>query len=114
MSAPFSSLPYGETLDAFHRGAFYLVQPSAKGHRSGIDAMILASAVPADFKGKVADLGAGAGAAGLAGLGYMGSRGLKAAKPAIKSRAKKYALYGAGGLAGATALGSYAGNRAAG
>ncbi len=66
MSVPSSSLPYGETLDAFHRGAFYLVQPSAKGHRSGIDAMILASAVPTDFKGTVADLGAGAGAAGLA------------------------------------------------
>lgn len=66
MFAPSNALPYGETLDAFHRGTFYLVQPSAKGHRSGIDAMILASAVPTDFKGKVADLGAGAGAAGLA------------------------------------------------
>lgn len=66
MSPMSSPLPYGETLDAFHRGAFRLVQPSLKGHRSGIDAMILASAVPADFKGKIADLGAGAGAAGLA------------------------------------------------
>lgn len=61
-----SPLPYGETVDAFHRGAFHLVQPSLKGHRSGIDAMILASVVPSTFKGKVADLGAGAGAAGLA------------------------------------------------
>lgn len=59
-------LPYGETLDAFHRGAFHLVQPALKGHRSGIDAMILASVVPGDFNGKLADLGAGAGAAGLA------------------------------------------------
>lgn len=61
-----SSLPFGETVDAFHRGAFHLVQPSLKGHRSGIDAMILASVVPHHFKGKVADLGSGAGAAGLA------------------------------------------------
>lgn len=63
---PDDHLPYGETIDAFHRGAFHLVQPALKGHRSGIDAMILASVVPTDFQGKVADLGAGAGAAGLA------------------------------------------------
>ncbi len=59
-------LPYGETSDAFHRGAFHLIQPALKGHRSGIDAMILAAAVPDDCSGDVADLGAGAGAAGLA------------------------------------------------
>lgn len=29
-----------ETLDVFHRGAFHLVQPAMKGHRSGVDAMI--------------------------------------------------------------------------
>lgn len=56
----------GETLDVFHRGAFHLVQPALKGHRAGIDAMILASAVPDDFSGRLADLGSGAGAAGLA------------------------------------------------
>jgi len=56
------------TVDAFHRGRFYLLQPAAKGHRSGVDAMILASAVPDGFSGRVADLGAGAGAAGLAVL----------------------------------------------
>ncbi len=55
-----------ETLDVFHRGAFHLVQPALKGHRSGVDAMILASTVPDDFTGRVADLGSGAGAAGLA------------------------------------------------
>lgn len=55
-----------ETLDVFHRGAFHLVQPAEKGHRSGVDAMILACAVPDGFAGHVADLGAGAGAAGLA------------------------------------------------
>ncbi len=53
------------TLDAFHRGDFHLVQPAA-GHRSGMDAMVLAAAVPSGFAGMLADLGAGAGAAGLA------------------------------------------------
>ncbi|WP_409361645.1 tRNA1(Val) (adenine(37)-N6)-methyltransferase [Bartonella heixiaziensis] len=55
-----------ETIDAFHRGRFYLVQPRLRGHRSGMDAMLLASLVPNNFKGKVVDLGAGAGAAGFA------------------------------------------------
>lgn len=54
------------TIDAFHRGAFHLVQPANKGHRAGLDAMLLAGAVPKGFSGRVADLGAGAGAAGFA------------------------------------------------
>ena len=33
-----------ETLDAFHRGGFWLVQPKGSGHRAGIDAMMLAAA----------------------------------------------------------------------
>lgn len=61
------------TVDAFHRGRFYLLQPAAKGHRSGVDAMILASTVPDGFLGRVADLGAGAGAAGLAVLSRCSS-----------------------------------------
>ena len=56
----------GETVDLFHRGRFRLVQPSGRGHRAGIDAMLLASLVPDDAGGRLADLGAGAGAAGLA------------------------------------------------
>lgn len=55
-----------ETIDAFHRGAFHIVQPKGRGHRAGMDAMLLAALV-ADERGiRVADLGAGAGAAGLA------------------------------------------------
>lgn len=54
------------TLDAFHRGDFHVVQPARGGHRSGMDAMMLAAAVPGSFAGRLADLGAGAGAAGLA------------------------------------------------
>jgi tRNA1(Val) A37 N6-methylase TrmN6 len=56
----------GTTVDAFHRGAFLLAQPAGRGHRAGLDAMILAAAVPSGFTGRLADLGAGAGAAGLA------------------------------------------------
>lgn len=54
------------TVDAFHRGGFLLVQPARKGHRAGTDALMLAAAVPGGFAGRLADLGAGAGAAGLA------------------------------------------------
>ena len=54
------------TIDAFHRGNFWLVQPDGKGHRAGMDAMTLAAAVPSNFSGRLADFGAGAGGAGLA------------------------------------------------
>lgn len=54
------------TLDAFHRGDFWVVQPKGAGHRAGVDAMMLAAAVPSAFAGRLADFGAGAGAAGLA------------------------------------------------
>ena len=56
------------SIDAFHRGRFYLAQPLHGGHRAGMDAMMLAAAVPSDFRGLAADLGAGAGGAGLAVL----------------------------------------------
>ncbi|WP_274629837.1 tRNA1(Val) (adenine(37)-N6)-methyltransferase [Arvimicrobium flavum] len=55
-----------DTLDAFHRGAFHLVQPTGRGHRAGMDAMMLGAAVPTSFGGRLADFGAGAGAAGMA------------------------------------------------
>ncbi len=55
-----------ETVDAFHRGRFHLVQPVGHGHRAGMDAMLLASLVVDDRPIRLADLGAGAGAAGLA------------------------------------------------
>ncbi|MGE0501609.1 MAG: tRNA1(Val) (adenine(37)-N6)-methyltransferase [Rhizobiaceae bacterium] len=54
------------TVDAFHRGDFFLVQLRARGHRAGMDSMVLAAAVPSGFDGAVADFGSGAGAAGLA------------------------------------------------
>ncbi len=61
-----------ETVDAFHRGRFVVVQPKSHGHRSGIDAMLLAGAVPSGFKGHLVDLGAGAGAAGLGVISRCG------------------------------------------
>ncbi|TJW38699.1 MAG: methyltransferase, partial [Mesorhizobium sp.] len=45
-----------------------MVQPKKAGHRAGMDAMMLAAAVPSSFAGRLADFGAGAGAAGLAVL----------------------------------------------
>jgi len=54
------------TTDAFHRGGFWLVQPRDAGHRAGMDALMLAAAVPSGFRGHAVDFGAGAGAAGLA------------------------------------------------
>ena len=56
------------TIDAFHRGRFYLAQPAKGAHRAGMDSLVLAAAVPADFSGVAMDFGAGAGAAGLAVL----------------------------------------------
>src|SRR5689334_21126460 len=55
-----------ETIDAFHRGAFHLLQPKGRGHRSGMDAMLLAALVADDRPDRVDELGAGAGPAGLA------------------------------------------------
>ncbi|MFC5759527.1 tRNA1(Val) (adenine(37)-N6)-methyltransferase [Rhizobium sp. GCM10022189] len=55
-----------DTIDAFHRGLFHIVQPKGRGHRAGMDAMLLAALVADDRPVRVADLGAGAGAAGLA------------------------------------------------
>ncbi|WP_419913645.1 tRNA1(Val) (adenine(37)-N6)-methyltransferase [Hoeflea sp.] len=54
------------TVDAFHRGRFHIVQPRGRGHRAGVDAMLLASLVPGDATGRLADFGAGSGAAGMA------------------------------------------------
>ena len=29
-----------ETIDAFHRGRFHVIQPKGRGHRAGMDAML--------------------------------------------------------------------------
>ncbi len=56
------------TRDRFHKGAFEVYQPSGSGHRSGLDALLLAAALPEGASGLLADLGAGAGVAGFAAL----------------------------------------------
>lgn len=56
----------GFSIDSFHRGRFHLAQMKTGAHRAGTDAMLLAGAVPGGFSGRLADLGAGAGAAGMA------------------------------------------------
>ncbi|MBO0904499.1 tRNA1(Val) (adenine(37)-N6)-methyltransferase [Jiella sonneratiae] len=53
-------------LDAFCGGGFSLYQPKGWGYRSGLDAMLLAACVAEGFDGRIADLGAGSGAAGFA------------------------------------------------
>jgi tRNA1(Val) A37 N6-methylase TrmN6 len=55
-----------DSIDGFHRGRFHVAQPLGQGHRSGMDAMLLASLVADERQIRVADLGAGAGAAGMA------------------------------------------------
>lgn len=54
------------TQDAFFNGKFELVQPNDGSHRAGLDALLLSACIPTDFAGKLADFGAGAGAAGIA------------------------------------------------
>ncbi len=83
-----------ETVDAFHRGRFHLVQPLGQGHRAGMDAMLLASLVAAKGPCRVADLGAGAGAAGLA----VASR-LDAASVVLVERAPQMADFARKSLA---------------
>ncbi|MFK7902027.1 MAG: tRNA1(Val) (adenine(37)-N6)-methyltransferase [Nitratireductor sp.] len=52
--------------DDFFKGEFAVIQPKDKGHRSGLDALLIAAGVPQDAKGVLVDLGAGAGVAGMA------------------------------------------------
>src|SRR3954447_25272345 len=64
-SGPTTEPPGGLTEDAFLGGQLRLRQPKA-GHRAGHDAMLLAAATSARAGDRVADFGAGVGAAGLA------------------------------------------------
>jgi tRNA1(Val) A37 N6-methylase TrmN6 len=52
------------TQDALLGGRVSFRQP-AQGYRAAIDPVLLAASLPADFRGRVADLGCGAGAAAL-------------------------------------------------
>ncbi len=52
--------------DGFFRGQFEALQPKKGGHRSGLDALLLAASVSDNQQGRIADFGAGAGVAGMA------------------------------------------------
>lgn len=56
-----------ETRDALMRGRFAVIQ-SAKGHRAGLDALLLAATVPESAAGRLVDLGAGCGTVAFAAL----------------------------------------------
>lgn len=53
------------TIDGFLGGRVTLEQPADRGHRAGLDAVMLAAALPGGSTGRVADLGAGVGAVGF-------------------------------------------------
>ena len=55
----------GHSVDAFLGGRVEAIQPKRGHHRSGLEAVLLAAALPAGTDGTVIDLGAGAGVAGL-------------------------------------------------
>lgn len=52
--------------DNFFRGRFSALQPIGTGHRSGLDALLIAAGLPLNAKGLVVDLGSGSGVAGMA------------------------------------------------
>ena len=57
------------TQDAFHNGAFHLLQANNGAHRAGMDALLLAACVPESGKSedlRIADFGAGCGIVGFA------------------------------------------------
>jgi tRNA1(Val) A37 N6-methylase TrmN6 len=56
----------GTTRDGFLDGRLVLEQPAKGHHRAGLDAILLAAAVPEGSSGHLVDLGAGVGTAGLA------------------------------------------------
>lgn len=60
------AVPGSTTIDAFLGGRVEAIQPAARHHRSGLDAILLAAAIGNGVSGRIVDLGAGAGVAGFA------------------------------------------------
>lgn len=52
--------------DDFFQGQFSALQPVRTGHRSGLDALLIAAGLPLNAKGVLVDLGSGSGVAGMA------------------------------------------------
>jgi tRNA1(Val) A37 N6-methylase TrmN6 len=59
------------TTDAFLGGKLEVLQPADGGHRSGLEAVLLAASIEDGFQGALVDLGAGAGVAGLCVAGRV-------------------------------------------
>lgn len=55
----------GLSVDRFLGGQVEVAQPLVGHHRAGLEAVLIAAAIPLDAEGMVVDLGAGAGVAGL-------------------------------------------------
>ncbi len=91
----FSESVMETTRDKFHDGAFEVLQPSKRGNRSGMDALLLAAALPENSSGVLADLGAGAGVAGLAALNLNRELNLLAVEknPEMAELARKSMLF---------------------
>ena len=54
------------SIDGFLDNGFSVIQPTNGAHRSGLDAILLAAAIPGPTEGNVAEFGSGCGAAGMA------------------------------------------------
>ncbi len=61
-----TSAPCKTTVDHFLDGRLLLEQPASGRHRAGLDAILLAAALPSDAVGRLVDLGSGVGTAGMA------------------------------------------------
>ena len=95
------TLPDAMSEDAFLGGRVRLRQP-VSGNRAGLDALLLAAAVPARDGERLTDFGAGSGIAGLAVAARCGSLDLLAvdSDPAmVELAASNFALNGANGRA---------------
>ncbi len=85
--------PFDTTCDAFLDGRIHVRQP-AKGFRSGLDAVFLAAACPAESGDAVLEAGCGAGVASLCLLARVGGIGVTGveADPALAALARENAL----------------------
>lgn len=62
------------TRDTFLGGAVEALQPAGAHHRAGLEAVLLAAALPRAFAGLIVDLGAGAGIAGMCAVAQHPAR----------------------------------------
>jgi len=66
VGADLAAVRQAPSADAFLGGRVVALQSAAGQHRSGLEAILIAAAIGAEFSGLAVDLGAGAGVAGMA------------------------------------------------